>query len=320
MNGINWRDFVDSIREAVTYRNRIKSLDSDMADFLDKGPQTKGSPYKTKRTNFSKKKFNDISAPPGAPGGLEEEVEPESFETHTSLEPRLWADEELKPAVRRKLLKIAQDFIDGLPVEIDVEDVTLTGSLANYNWSNYSDVDLHIIVNFLGVDENRALVKSFFDNARMRWNDLHNIRIKGYDVEIYVEDARETHKSSGIYSILNGEWIKKPKRYQSEINFSAARRKADDLEFQVNIVSNLIAAKKYKVALRNIERLKTKIRNIRRAGLESKKQEFSVENIAFKILRRNGTLDLLSDLKTQAYDNLMNTNGEEDGVFRDNER
>ena len=74
MNGVNWRDFVDSIREAGTYRNRIKTLDKDMSDFLDKGPQKKGSPYKTKRTNFSKKKFNDISAPPGAAGGLEEEV------------------------------------------------------------------------------------------------------------------------------------------------------------------------------------------------------------------------------------------------------
>jgi len=315
MNGTHWRDFVDYIRESGTYRNRIKSLDSDMADFLDKGPQTKGSPYKTQRASFKKKKFNDVSAPPGAPGGLEEEVEPESFDVHEGLEPRIWHHEQLRPEIRKKLLKIAQDFIDKLPVEVDIEDVTLTGSLANYNWSNYSDVDLHIIVDFLSIDENRALIKSFFDNARMRWNDRHNIRVKGYDVEIYVEDSRESHKSSGVYSILDDEWIKKPKRYQSEINFEEARRKADNMEFQVNIVSNLVIAKKYKVALRNIERLKAKIKNLRRAGLESRQQEFSIENIAFKILRRNGMLDLLADLKTQAYDNLMNLNGEDNGVF-----
>ena len=312
MNGIGWRNFVNSIREVGTYRNRLKDLESEMSDFLDKGPQKKGG-YKGKRPSFKGKKFNDISAPPGAPGGLEEEVEPESFDVHAGLEPSLWRNEELAAPVRAKLLKIAQDFIDGLPVEVDVEDITLTGSLANYTWSNYSDVDLHIIVDFLGVDENRALVKSFFDNARMRWNDKHNISVRGYDVEIYVEDSRESHRSSGIYSILKNEWVKKPKRYQAEIDFEAARRKADDLEFQANIAANLITAGKYEAALRNIERLKKKIRNMRRAGLESRKQEFSTENIAFKILRRNGILDLLSDLKTEAYDKMMAVNGEETG-------
>ena len=197
---------------------------------------------------------------------------------------------------------------------MDVSDVTLTGSLANYNWSNYSDVDLHIIVDFLSVDENDALVKSFFDNARMRWNDKHDIKIKGYDVEIYVEDSRESHKSSGIYSVLNNEWIKKPIRQEPEINFNAARKKADDLEFQVNIVNNLINAGKLEAALRNVERLKLKIRNMRRAGLESAKQEFSIENIAFKILRRNGILDYLSDLKTRAYDDMLNIDGATDEV------
>ena len=201
-----------------------------------------------------------------------------------------------------------------MPVEVNIEDITLTGSLANYNWSNYSDVDLHIIVDFLKVDENRALVKSFFDNARMKWNDTHDIQMKGYDVEIYVEDARESHKSSGVYSILRDEWNNKPAKYQKEINFNAARRKADDVEFQVNIVRNLVNAQKYKIALRNIERLKKKIRNMRRAGLESKQQEFSIENIAFKILRRNDTLGMLSDLKIKAYDNMLKINGDDDEI------
>jgi len=305
MNDINWQDFVDSILAEGSYRSRIKSLNKDIGDFLDTGPQKKGSPYKTKRANFRGKKFNDVSAPPGAVGGLEEEVEPESFDTHESLEPRLWDDEELKEPIRRKLVKIAQDFIDSLPVEIDVEDIRLTGSLANYNWSNYSDVDLHLIVDFLGVDENRALVKSFFDNARMRWNNKHDIKMKGYDVEIYVEDAQEQHLSSGVYSLLNKEWVKTPVKFRSSVDFLSARQKADDIEFQINIVNNLITVGKLQAALKNVERLKKKIKNMRRAGLESSDREFSVENIAFKILRRNNSLERLSDLKTQIYDAIM---------------
>ncbi len=113
---------------------------------------------------------------------------------------------------------------------------------------------------------------------------------------------------------MKDEWIKKPRRYESEIDFTSARKKADDFEFQVNIISNLVNAGKNKLALRNIERLKSKIRNMRRAGLESEKQEFSVENIAFKILRRNDILGLLNDLKLKAYDSMLGMNGNEDGI------
>ncbi len=290
-----WKDYVISIKEVGGYKNRIRSYISDRDAMLDQGGQDNSPPYTNKmgkHVTFDKQ--------------LEEEVGPESFETRDTLEPRIWENNKLKPEIRQNLVKIVRDFIDGLPVPVSIKDITLTGSLANYNWSNYSDVDLHVIVDFLEVDENRALVKSFFDNARMRWNDKHDIKVKGYDVEIYIEDSRESHKSSGVYSIIKDEWNKEPKRFQSSIDFSAARRKADDIEFQVNIIDNLVIAGKYRSALRNIERLKAKIRNMRRAGLESPQQEFSVENITFKILRRNGILDLLGDLKTQAYDSMLN--------------
>lgn len=299
MNGIGWRDFVDAIYEVEEYQRKMQKQDTKV--WTRKGPQKKGGAPFDKEPPKGRSK----SAPVGFGGALEEDAGPESFETHDDLEPRIWRDDKLRPKVRDVLMKIAQDFIDGLPVEVDIEDVTLTGSLANFNWSNYSDVDLHIIVDFLGVDENRALVKSFFDNARMKWNNKHQITVKGYDVEIYVEDSREDHRSSGVYSIMNDEWIRKPRKYKSTIDFGAARKKAEDLEFQVNMVGNLITARKLKTASRNIERLKAKIKNMRRAGLESAKQEFSVENIAFKLLRRNGILDMLEDYKTEVYDTLM---------------
>ena len=321
MNGTNWRDFVDSIRREAKAPSRKSGagIEKAMKNLLDKGPQKKGG-YPNKRAHFGDKDWRkDISAPPGAAGGgaLEEEVEPESFETHDTLEPSIWEGEELNPEVREKLLEIVEDFIEGLPVPVEVKDITLTGSLANYNWSNYSDVDLHIIVDFLTVDENRVLVKAFFDNARMKWNNDHDIKMKGYDVEIYVEDERESHKSSGVYSILNNKWNKQPKKYLSTIDFAAARQKAEDIEFQVNIVSNLIPAHKNELALANIERLKKKIRNMRRAGLESPQQEFSMENIAFKILRRNDTLGFLNDLKKRAYDDMMTIKEEPNEFYGD---
>jgi hypothetical protein len=307
MNGMSWRDFVDSLHEVEEYQRKVQhGYTKDRDKYTQTGPQRKGgSPFEEEPPKTRSK-----SPPPGFGDSLEEEVPIESFDSHDTLETRIWAGEEIKPEISEKLMKIAQDFIDNLPVEIDVEDVRLTGSLANYNWSNYSDVDLHIIVDFLGVDENRTLVKAFFDNARMKWNDRHNITIKGYDVEIYIEDSREQHLSSGVYSLMNDEWVKRPKRFRNNIDFSAARRKADDIEFQVNIVNNLAIAGKLRTAMKNIDRLKKKIRNMRLAGLESTMREFSVENIAFKILRRDGILDELGSLKNKVYDNLMTIGSE----------
>tara|TARA_A100001515_G_scaffold139181_1_gene133555 strand:+ start:338 stop:1285 length:948 start_codon:yes stop_codon:yes gene_type:complete len=304
MNGMTWQDFVNSIREAgeptpfkSKAQKRYKALRKKNDIYSSPAGHknlSSGAPYdnKTKRAGTDRLRF-------------EEEVEPESFDIHDNLEPRLWKGENLRDSIATRLQKIAQDFIDGLSIEVDVKDITLTGSLANYNWSNYSDVDLHIIVDFGAIDSQRALVKAYFDNARAKWNTKHSIKIKGYDVEIYVEDSREQHLSSGVYSILNNEWIRKPKRYESSIDFLAARQKADDIETRVNMVRNLITTKSYKTAMIRIEKLKFKIRNMRAAGLESKKQEFSTENIAFKILRRNGTLDMLEDLKNEVYDTTL---------------
>jgi hypothetical protein len=294
-----WNDYISGIAEVDGYKNRIKRYVSDRDEILDQGGQENTPP-------FTKKMGAHVTFDTQ----LEEEVEASSFEIHNTLEPRVWDGEELKPKIRKALIKIAKDFIENLPVLVKIEDITLTGSLANYNWSTYSDVDLHIIVDFLGLDVNRKLIKSFFDNARMKWNDTHSIRMKGYDVEIYVEDSRETHKSSGVYSILRGEWNQKPKKYQNEIDFTGARKKADDIEFQANIASNLINAGRYKQALRTIKRLKKKIKNMRRAGLESRQQEFSIENIAFKILRRNDILGMLNDLKVKAYDSMLQVDRE----------
>ena len=255
-----------------------------------------GSPYttKTKRAGTDRLRF-------------EEEVDPATFEKQPNLDEKFWKEggTKLGPKVARRLTKIAEDFIEGLEVPAQIEDIRFTGSLANYNWSKYSDVDLHIVVDFAKIDEDVELVKSFFDSARMRWNDLHNIKIYGYEVEVYVENVGDVHKSSGIYSISQDRWIIEPDPTSVDIDIALARKKSDDIATQVNLIKHIIDNEKYQSALRAIDRLKAKIRRTRKAGLDSPKQEFSPENIAFKILRREDVLQKLNDLKYDAYDRLM---------------
>jgi len=185
-----------------------------------------------------------------------------------------------------------------------MEDLRLTGSLANYNWSKYSDVDLHIVVDFSKIDENVELVKAFFDSARMRWNDLHDIIIYGHEVEIYVENVGEVHRSSGLYSITKREWIVEPTPETVDFDYVTARKKADGIQTEANLIEKFSESKP-ESALKSIERLKKKIRKMRKAGLMSRDQEYSAENIAFKILRREETLDKLNDMKYDAYDKVL---------------
>ena len=296
-----WNQYLEETRK----RGSGPGLEKSLKWFLDKGPQKKGGYPKKHRPNFSKKKFNDISAPPGAVGGLEEEVEEDSFEKQPNLEPDFWSDGTLKPRIAKRLEKIARDFIEGLDIPVEIEDLRFTGSLANYNWSKYSDIDLHLVVDYSKIDEDTELVKLFFDAARMRWNDLHNIKVHGYEVEIYVEDVGESHRSSGVYSILTEKWIAEPDPEEVEIDFATARKKSDDITTQVNLIQRIVNHGKLEAAMKTIKRLKLKIRRMRQAGLNSAAKEFSAENIAFKILRRDDTLQNLNDLKYDVYDRLM---------------
>ncbi len=60
------------------------------------------------------------------------------------LNPKIWQGGRLDGKVRLKLLEIAQAFVDFVGIDLDVEDYTITGSNANYTWTDYSDLDLHV--------------------------------------------------------------------------------------------------------------------------------------------------------------------------------
>jgi hypothetical protein len=255
----------------------------------------------------------------------EEDVEPESFEKQSELDPKIWQDGKLKKNISKRLIRIAREFLDGIDKPIHheagdgsmaalMEDVRFTGSLANYNWSKYSDIDLHIVVDFSKIDENIELVEQFFYGAIWRWNELHDIKIYGHEVEIFVENVNHVTHSGGIYSITNNEWVITPNPEKVDFDYSTARKKADGIKTQVNMIEKFIDEKP-RAALSSIKRLKRKIRIMRRAGLHSPAQEFSAENIAYKILRREGTLDKLNDMKYDTYDSILSIGDTRDEIY-----
>jgi predicted nucleotidyltransferase len=220
------------------------------------------------------------------------------FNSHSSLSSALWGDSSLKDNIRETLLKIVDEFINFLKIDVEIKDIQLTGSLANYNYTKFSDIDLHILFDFSEVDENVELVKDYLHSKKSLWNNKHTIKIKGYEVEIYPQDVDEPHHSTGIYSILNDEWIVKPE--PSKLVW--ARTNLDDIQKKVKeLASEIDQLLELDDGLEQAERLKEKIVNMRRSGLEEA-GEHSVENLTFKVLRRLGYLKKLADEVRDKYD------------------
>jgi len=258
-----------------------------------------GSPFTTNAAGFGKSNIYFE--------GLQEKIEADtlkSFEVHDTFEPEVWDGDKMNPEIRSALLKIANDFLIDLPFDINVKDITLTGSLANYNWSKYSDVDLHIVLDFTEIDENLELVRQFFRHLQTNWNNRHDIYMKNYEVEIYFQDSNEEHLSTGIYSIQNDAWEVKPTPAPVSIDYANIRKKAQDVSNRIDHIEQMLGDEEGNVVLDSIDRLRAKIRNMRKAGLEGTGQ-YSVENLAFKVLRRSEELGRLADLKAKAYDELM---------------
>tara|TARA_R110002020_G_scaffold53950_3_gene150767 strand:- start:2396 stop:3703 length:1308 start_codon:yes stop_codon:yes gene_type:complete len=271
------------------------------------GPNNSG-PYKR-----LKKPPTWKSAPPGAPGGLEEDIvitigdassDLMAFDIQDDLNQKLWEkDKRMLPGVKGALMDIVDEFLEGLDLEIDVKDVIVTGSIANYNWSKFSDIDVHILIDFSDINENHQMVKKFFDSVRSNWNKLHNITVKGHEVEIYVQAEHEPHVSTGVYSLTDDRWIVKPRKVKPELDRRAATKKMKSIAREIDKLSVLFDRSKYHEAFELGVRIKDKIKKMRHAGLE-RTGIYSPENLAFKMLRRSGDIEQLFSIYTQAYDKL----------------
>jgi len=301
---MSWNEYVLTLREIESYQKKVRQgYAKDRDTYLIGGPEDPGVAYPNKP-----KRTRSKGAPPiGAAIG--EEVEASSFDIKETLESVIWPRGELDPDIARRLKDIVDDFVENLDIDLTVVDIRFTGSLANYNWSNYSDIDLHIIVDFTRFKSPSDIVKGFFDAKRALWNDQHNIKIHGYEVEIYVEDISEAHISSGVYSITNNSWIAEPVQHEENIDVATARKKSDNITTRVNLIDRYLSEENNEKVLRSIDSLKNKIRRMRMAGLKSPRSEYSPENIAFKILRRDGVLGRINKMKQKAYDKGMSLNG-----------
>ena len=236
-----------------------------------------------------------------------------SFSLQDTLNPKVWETPDdietakLKPKVREALLKIAEKFIDFLGDDVFVDDIILIGSLTNYNWSEYSDFDLHVVIDFKQFGKESKVYHELFDAKKFMFNESHDIKIYGYDVELYAQDLLEENATTGSYSVMNDEWQLKPKKENPDIDKKVLVQKIDSW---IEKIEKTIDDSKNKDG-EKLENLKSKLKEYRKSGLK-KEGELSYENLVFKFLRRSGHIEKLFDAinkevdKELSIENMMN--------------
>lgn len=239
-----------------------------------------------------------------------------SFKIKNKLHPKFWPNDKLNSRVRLRLMDIADDFIDELSVNwVKPKDIILTGSIANYNWSSYSDVDIHILIDFKKVyPKNSDFVDDYFKAKKENWLRNHeDLKIFGFPIEISVEDSNEDNPSSGRYSLYKNKWIVEPNDFQDAIiSQSFVKKQAAKYMSQIDKIEKELETEtdlhKCEKCGDKVYKIFDKLKNMRNEGLESEKKEMSSGNIIYKIMRRGGYIDKIWEIYNTSYDKVNSLN------------
>lgn len=217
------------------------------------------------------------------------------YTNQDTLNPNVFDGLEIKPKVREVLLKIANYFWEGMELNVPYEDVLLLGSSANYNWTENSDIDVHILFNFSLSNQKPENFKKYADSFTQNFNTTYDFKIKNNPIQLYVQDVTEENHSVGVFSLVDSEWIQEPVKEKVDIPDEQIQRYAGIFKQKID---DLINSNDDSI-LEKIKQLKDEIKDFRQKGLDSSEGEYSIENLVFKELRNSGYLEKLYNWKTE---------------------
>lgn len=225
----------------------------------------------------------------------------------------------LDPTIEDTLREIAFEFYDGLVSDAPLEDIYLLGSMAGYNYTPYSDLDLHLVVDFSKVlsdweitPDDYDLIKDYFDSQRRLWNEWHDILLGGHKVEVYVQDVAEENISGGVYSVLTEEWVEYPVFEEPVIDTEKVEMRVQEYVDRIDAISSSIknsfetteSSADLRDVYDNAKKLKDEIVQNRRDALQTEAGMFAIDNLAFKTLRNTGKMGELITLLGKLHDEM----------------
>ena len=202
------------------------------------------------------------------------------------LNPSFWIGDSLKPEVKDALMRFARAF--AAYVDLDdraITDVLLLGGNAGYNYTPFSDLDVHLVVNPMYIPNcNPELLDQYYMDKKTLWDLTHNVTIYGVKAEPYIErPGLVRKKSQGVYSIMKDKWVQKPEKFSGELDQTEVEKKVMNIKSQIDAL----------IKNENPDSLKDVMKKLRGARSSSlqKYGEYGFENIVFKELRNAGYID-----------------------------
>jgi hypothetical protein len=228
-----------------------------------------------------------------------------TLQYHDQLNPAIWQKEKLDPKIHAALMRIAHDWAEFSRIPFSViKDIILIGGNCNYNYTDFSDIDLHLVVDMNNIIKDPDILDDWLYDKKILWAKYHpNIRIKGYPVELYAQDEKQEPKDAqGIYSLITNKWISKPSKHDVKQMYSNPNliRKIKYYAKQIDhMTSDFAYGTKEKA--QQIKKLKGRLHQMRSSGIQ-KAGEFAQENLAYKALRNLGKINQLNDYLTNFED------------------
>lgn len=243
----------------------------------------------------------------------------DSFNVKKKLVDKFWVEEKLNKDVKETIKAIVDSFMEFANIETSkIKKIILIGSICNYNWSKFSDVDVHIVIDYSKIDKRKDFVQEYFDSKKQLWNDEHQkLKIFGHKVEIYVQDINDEVSSDGEYDVTHDKWVSKPEKDDSidELVYSnkdKIKKKSLEIIKQISSVEKTVkketSKSKLKAQQNKVDELLNKLKELRKKGLSSKDGEYSVGNLVYKCVRRTGYFDKLWDLSVLIFDKMNSIN------------
>jgi hypothetical protein len=203
---------------------------------------------------------------------------------------KFWEDFDLRPEVKAKLLEIGYKWAEFSKIpEESIKDIILVGGNANYNYTRFSDLDLHLVVDKTEIANCPELLDDYLRDKKQLWALMHDIKIYAHPVELYAQDVTDPLPAGqGVYSLLNSKWIKEPQKQEVNLTDPLLFKKVRDMMEKIDaMIENQVDDPSV------LRKLKDKIRDMRASAIQQG-GEFALENLVFKELRNRGYLDKLS--------------------------
>ena len=222
---------------------------------------------------------------------------PVDLQQHSVLNPALWDQDRLKPAVANQLLAIASAWQrDAQIPDAFVRDVVLVGGNANFNYTSRSDIDVHLVIERDRLGSPRSLVDEYLTLKKNSWSNSRLIRVTGRQVELFAEDISEERPTGqGVYSLSRQRWLVAPQQVAVDYGDPSLKRQVGRYR---RTIACLIQSDASEAAFRA---LRAELRALRQEGLK-RGGEYDRSNLVFKALRNSGDLDAMTRFQQARMD------------------